>query len=178
MHFSLERSRSAADPLPPLRHHRAVREGATRASSLHRSAPRNTVQAVSPRGASHEPPLPLRESSNGTTLEPHPTQQDAPKTSSMQRDTPEQPLLQEVPTRQPQNLIQPTGHPRPPSTDETPPEATSPSEFTETTSEPRPANRTPPRTSSSGNTQSNLLQGCPKRQPQNLVQPTGHPRPL
>ncbi|XP_068827640.1 TRIO and F-actin-binding protein-like [Capricornis sumatraensis] len=85
-YFSLEQSRSAPTPASPATPQSGLRSATSQASSLHRSAPRNAVQAASPqRGASRaSSPLRIIQRDNAGTS---PTQQDAPKTSSTQRDT-------------------------------------------------------------------------------------------
>ncbi|XP_055250916.1 TRIO and F-actin-binding protein [Moschus berezovskii] len=86
-YFSLEQSRSAPTPASPTTPQSGPRSATSQASSLHRSAPRNAVQAASPqRGTSRasSPHRIIRRDNVGTS----PTQQDAPKTSSTQRDTP------------------------------------------------------------------------------------------
>ncbi|XP_059742285.1 TRIO and F-actin-binding protein isoform X1 [Bos taurus] len=86
-YFSLERSQSVPTPASPATPQSGPRSATSQASSLHRSAPRNAVQAASPQhGASRasSPHRIIQRDNAGTSS----TQQDAPKTSSTQQDTP------------------------------------------------------------------------------------------
>ncbi|KAM9684727.1 TRIO and F-actin-binding protein [Dama dama] len=86
-YFSLERSGSVPTPASPATPQSGPRSATSQASSVHRSAPRNAVQAASPqRGTSRafSPPRITQWDNAGTSS----TQQDAPKTSSTQRNTP------------------------------------------------------------------------------------------
>ncbi|XP_010843523.1 PREDICTED: TRIO and F-actin-binding protein [Bison bison bison] len=86
-YFSLERSRSVPTPASPAMPQSGPRSATSQASSLHRSAPRNAVQAASPQhGASRasSPHRIIQRDNAGTSS----TQQDASKTSSTQRNTP------------------------------------------------------------------------------------------
>ncbi|XP_070309404.1 TRIO and F-actin-binding protein [Odocoileus virginianus] len=86
-YFSLERSGSVPTPASPVTPQSGPRSATSQAPSVHCSAPRNAVQAASPRRGASRAPSPHRITQRdhaGTSS----TQQDAPKTSATQRNTP------------------------------------------------------------------------------------------
>ncbi|XP_045021179.1 TRIO and F-actin-binding protein isoform X2 [Bubalus bubalis] len=126
-YFSLERSRSAFTPASPATPQSGPRSAASQASSLHRSAPRNAVQAASPQHGASRASSPHRiiQRDNARTS---PTQQDAPKTSSIQRDTPRATSPSRVaPRDNPRTLSAQQDTPKTSSTQRDTPRATSPS---------------------------------------------------